>query len=410
MIAETCRTEVTSPIFTAAFAAGMVSLIALGLVACQGPDRAGDEAEHAEGAADESEHAEGILEMTPEKLSELDLETAEAAPRPFAAELATTGQVDFEQARVAHVSPRIPGRVQRVAAELGDRVRSGQTLAVLDSVELGQARAAYAAARVREDLARETYERERTLYEDRISSQREMLEAKAAYQEAASERQSVEETLRLYGVGAGERGPRSPGGSLLPVRSPIAGEVVEKHVTLGELVAPEDNLFTVADLGHVWIWIDVFEGDLAAVHLGDDVEVRVDAFPAQVFAGEVTYLAPQVSAETRAVRARIDVANPEGRLRPGMFARVRLSDPHGGATDALSIPASAVVRRGDEAIVFVPAGPSSFEVREIELGRREGEWVEVLSGLEPGTPVVTTGSFFLKSELAREELGGGHGH
>ena len=373
------------------------------------------EDEHAaEERGDEPGHVEGLVELTPEKRAAIEIATAAARLRPLSPQLETTGEVGYEQDALAHVSPRIPGRVIRVPASLGDEVTEGRTLAVIDSVELGEAKARYLAARSRESVTQEGYERELALYEDRISSQKEMLDAKADFLEAEAQRVSAQETLRLYGISAEQirsLQPGEPGASTLSIRAPISGRVVEKHVTVGELVTPAESLFTIADLGHVWIWIDVFERDLAKVHEGDDVEVGVDAFPDRVFAGEVTYISSEVAPETRTVRARIDVENSDRLLRPGMFAKVRLSDPHAsGGAESLVVPASAVVRSGEEEIVFRPAGEGRFRAQPVETGRREGEWVEVLSGLEPGDEVVTAGSFFLKSELAREELGGGHGH
>ena len=410
-------------------ASALAVLLCAGLPACFagcGGDEPGEGAEHGETAGEHEgeEHEEGIIELSPEKLSAVEIETAPVGRRNLAALLETTGEVGYEEDRIAHVAPRVPGRVQRVPVSLGDEVRRGEVLAVLDSVELGQAKTAFLGARTRENLARTSYERERRLYEDRITSEREMLEARAAYEEAASMRESAQETLRLYGIPASslERlRPGDPGASLLPVHAPIAGRIVEKHATLGELATPEDTLFVIGDLGHVWIWIDVFERDLGQVHLGDDVEVVVEPFPERTFSGEVTYLSPEVSAETRTVRARIDVENPERLLRPGMFATVRLADPHTeGASPSLVVPDGAVVRRGAETLVFVPApsradaegehAGARFEARPVELGRQEGGWVEVLSGLEAGETVVTTGAFFLESELARGELGGGHSH
>lgn len=328
----------------------------------------------------------------------------------------------YQEDRIAHVAARIPGRVQRVAVSLGDEVRRGQVLAVLDSVELGQAKAAYLTARTREELARQSYERERRLFADRITSEREMQTAQAAHLEAVSMRESAQETLRLYGIPAAtlERmTPGDPGASQLPVSAPISGRVVKKHATLGELATPADTLFTIGDLDHVWIWIDVFERDLARVHADDEVEVEVDSFPGRVFSGEVTYLSAEVETETRTVRARIDVENPQRLLRPGMFATVRLIDPHEEAAEAsLLVPEAAVVRRGEKSFVFVPiagrsageGGTARFAARPVTVGRREAGWVEILSGIAAGERVVTKGVFFLESELAREELGGGHGH
>jgi membrane fusion protein, heavy metal efflux system len=374
--------------------------------------RAGGGDEHP--ATHAEPRAAGVVALAPEKLAAAGIRTAAAEVRRLAPQIETTGEVGYEEDRLAHVAPRIAGRVVEVPASLGDRVRRGEPLAVLDSVELGHAKAAFLAARAQEEVAREIHEREAALHAEGITSQRAVLESRGELLEKQAERERTEEALRLYGVGAEEvaaarAGDRSA--SRLLVRAPIAGTVVEKHATLGELAQPEDSLFTIADLGRVWIWIDVFEQQLAGVHLGDGVEVRADAFPERTLAGEITYLAPQVAAETRSVRARIEVDNEDGLLRPGMFAKVRLSDPHvDGGPPAVVVPAAAVQLRAGEPLVFVPLGDGRFEARPVALGRREGGWVEVVSGLEAGEPVVTEGAFFLKSELAREELGGGHAH
>jgi cobalt-zinc-cadmium efflux system membrane fusion protein len=195
------------------------------------------------------------------------------------------------------------------------------------------------------------------------------------------------------------------------VRAPLAGRVVEKHVTIGELVTPEHNLFTVADMKHVWIWIDVYERDLGGVHIDDDVAVTVEAYPGATFGGKVTYVSDKVDPATRTVRARIDVENPERRLRPGMFARVRLSDPHSTSTEpAVAAPADAVLRDGDRFLVFVSLGGDRFERRAVVLGRKTSEFVEILSGVEAGDVIVVSGGFLLKSEASKDEMGAGHEH
>lgn len=392
-----------------------------GGVASESPEGGGQEGQP------EERHDSGVVELSAPKLAAVGVETATVGRRHLAALLQTTGEVGYQEDRIAHVAARVPGRVHRVPVSLGDEVRRGQVLAVLDSVELGQAKARYLAARTREELELRSSERERRLYEDRITSEREMLEAHAAHQEAMSHREAARETLRLYGLSAEAIEGLRPGdteAALLPVRAPIAGRVVDKHATLGELATPETTLFTIADLDHVWIWIDVYERDLARVHRGDDVTVVVDAYSDREFLGQVTYLSPEVASETRTVRARIDAANPERLLRPGMFATVRLVDPHldlvDEGTPPLVMPESAVVRRGDRTLVFVPAGDGDgdgdgggggrFTARPVVLGRAESGWVEVVDGLAGGEEVVTSGSFFLESELARDELGGGHGH
>ena len=369
-------------------------------------------------AQDDQSHDEEVVELSDEKSAAAGIETSAASFQGLPALLSTTGQVDFNQDRVAHVSPRIPGRVHEVRASLGQRVKQGEVLVSLDSIELGRAKADYLRAKARVQLTRENFDREERLFADRISSQQEMLSAKAAFIETEAEMRSAEETLHLYGLTDDEVASvtyENPGRSLVGIRAPLSGKIVEKHVTVGELVTPERNLFSLADLSEVWVWIDVYERDLPQVHLDDGVDVRVDAFREEVFSGTVSYLSDRVDLDTRRVRARIDVANPGERLRPGMFAQVELSDPHAAGSEAASrpalvVPASAIQRDGDVTILFISLGGRRYQRHTVEIGRRTGDLVEVTSGLEAGEEVVSAGAFFLKSELAKEELGEGHGH
>lgn len=393
------------------------------LAACAGPQPEGRhfEAEPSaltHGIEEPEAHEEGIVELTPEAASRIEIRTEPAAERALAAELRTTGEVDFDQTRLAHVSPRISGRVHRVDATLGQDVRAGQKLAEVDSIELGQARAVYLQAKAKEELARTSFERARSLFNDRIASEQAVLEAEAGLREATAEIRTAEETLHLYGLSQEQVDTLTYDdrkASIYPLRAPFAGTVVERHATLGELVTPERNLFTLADLRRVWIWIDVYQRDLGGVHVDDRARARVDAFPEAVFEGRVSYLSARVDTDTRTVRARLDVANPRGRLRPGMFVEVELVDPHardGGEKrrKSLTVPESAVVRDGEHFLVFVAAGERRFARREIEVGRKAGGFVEVTSGLEVGEAVVVEGAFLLKSAASRESLGGGHDH
>jgi RND family efflux transporter MFP subunit len=186
---------------------------------------------------------------------------------------------------------------------------------------------------------------------------------------------------------------------------------VEKHLVAGELVSPDDKVFTVADLSQLWIWIDVYERDIARVHVEDTVEVMTQAYPGRTFEGHVAYVSDRVDPETRAARARIDIPNPEGLLKPGMFAEVVVTDPHGDSgRKALAIPPSAVLRDGERLIAFVKEGEGRYERRELRTGAKTQELVEVLDGVAPGEEVVVEGAFLLKSEVAKEGMGGGHSH
>ncbi len=395
--------------------------------------KAADGDEHADEHADEpggghtdeegeehgdEKHEEGVVRLTPEVQKRIGLKTAPVQQRAFSAELSATGEVDFDRTRLAHVSPRLDGRVLDVRANLGDEVKKGDRLAAIDSIELGKAKAEYMKAKARADVAARAFEREKKLFEEKISPEREMLEARADWQAARSELNATRETLRLYGLGNKEiDGSRfgDPQASVVPLRAPIAGRIVEKDVTQGELVTPEKNLFSVADLSTLWIWTNIFERDLSKVHLGDDVVIETEALPGKTFTGKIGYIEDEVDREARTVRARIDVSNEARLLKPGMFVRVRISDPHAdaGATqeNALVVPAGALVRDGKETYVFVRGADGAFEQREVAVGRKAGSEMEIVSGLKPEDSVVVEGAFFLKSEVKREQLAeGGHSH
>ena len=362
-------------------------------------------------------HDDDDVELSPEMQSWAEIRTARVEARIVAARMTTTGEVGFDQDRLAHVSPRLTGRVHRVHTRLGETVESGQILAEIDSIELGRAKAEYQTARAHHALARQNHARMKELFAEEITSEQTLLTVETALREAAVALEAAEEILRIYGLDGTtiEDLDGDSSSSLYALTAPFAATIIERHVTLGELVTPERNLFTLTDLGWVWIWIDVYQRDIGRVHLGDGARARVDAYPGETFAGTVSYVGAEIDPDTRTVRARLDVGNPGGKLRPGMFVEVELTDPHdteGEISSVLrmAVPAEAVVRDGADEVVFVALGGPRFERRRIETGRRSDAWIEVLDGVEIGEEVVTEGTFFLKSELARGKLGGGHGH
>ena len=365
-----------------------------------------------------TDDAEEVVTLSRESASLLKIRTAPVLLRDLPPLIHTTGEVAFDQDRVAHVSPRLPGRVSRVYAKLGDTVKAGQTLAVLDSIELGQLKATYLQARAQRALAKNTLLREEQLLKEYISSAREAWRARAVHQKAMADYRAARQRLRLVGLSKGAiegLNYDKMAAALVAVRSPIAGRITQKHVTLGELVRPSTNLFTVADLSSVWVWVDVYERDLAHVHLNDKVALRVDAYPRRSFVGDVGYIGDELDRKSRAVRARLDVPNEDRSLKPGMFARVRISDPHdaGGSRarrKALVVPATAVARGPGGQLVFVKLGVRRFRRQRVVLGAAAAADVEVLEGLKGGENVVSEGAFILKSELEKTSMRHGHSH
>lgn len=392
-------------------------LAALLAAGCKGDVAQEEQADprHAEvvenGEHGEDEHVEeGVVELTPQAIARIGLATSPVTRQSLTGRRTTTGTLGFDEERLAHVAPRVGGRLVEVPAVLGATVSAGEVLAVVDSTELGETKASFLRAHARHEVERRRFERERSLRADRISSEQEVLEAEAKAREAAADLAARREALRLLGL-SDEAIDRlswdDPESARVPIRAPFAARVVSRDATIGELVSPEDTLFTLADLSEVWLWIDLYERDLAHVEVGDRVEVRLDAWPEESFRGELAYVADEIDPASRVVRARVDLPNRKRRFKPGMFARVALAT--GEAPSAvLTAPRTAVQRDGSESIVFVRTGPGRFERREVAIGRTTDDLVEILGGLAAGDEVVSDGAFLLRSQASADELGGHH--
>ncbi|CAN5312752.1 efflux RND transporter periplasmic adaptor subunit [soil metagenome] len=317
--------------------------------------------------------------------------------------LPVTGTITYDANLVSHVGARAEGRIVRLNTDIGDRVRSGQVLALLESPEVGSLRAEEHEAEALLRIARENYQREQRLEEQGISSRKELLDAEAELRRAEAALRSAEERLRVLGAGHGS-------GGQFAVTAPFAGVVVARDAGRGEVVSPADSLFTVANLDRMWIELDVFERDLARIGRGQAVEVTTAAYPGRTFPGRIVYVGDVLDPATRTVRARVEIPNEDRALKPGMFATARIQVGGGGAPTVV-LPRDAIQELEGRKVVFVPGDrPGEFRAVPVELGETvDGGRVVVRSGLEPGTRVVTAGAFALRSELAKGEIGE-HGH
>jgi cobalt-zinc-cadmium efflux system membrane fusion protein len=351
------------------------------------------------------------VNLPAEALRTTPISTAPVEQRELTDEIRATAVIKPNENRLAHVSPPIPGRAIAVQAVLGDRVEPGQVLALLDSLELGEKKSAFLQARTNLEVARRNYEREAGLFKQRISSEKDYLESKGEFERSEAAYRAAREALRLVGIADADIERISWGGtgsalSQFPIRSPFRGTVIEQHVVVGELVRPEEKVYAIADLETLWILLDIYEKDLAQVAIGKDVEVRVDAYPDARFHGKIAYLSDVLDESTRTARARVEVDNSDGRLRPGMFATAIVTLPGSTARPVVVVPEAAVQRVRGQPTAFVEEQPGSYLVRSLTLGRQTGDLVEVQAGLQPGERVVTDGGFTLKSLLLKDELAG----
>lgn len=383
--------------------------LALALGVAVGCGKKGGEGteEHAGEKAEEG-HQKGLIELTPEQVASSGIQSGRVERRTQAGLLEASAQIEAPPERQAKVGSRIEGRITNIRVNMGDRVKAGQTLAVVDSPEVGRAKADFLAALARSNVAQGTLEREKALFEKKISSEREWREAEAEAIRARADKEAAENRLHALGVTDSDLEHLRVAGhydSTVAIPAPISGLVVGRALTLGQMVAPADTLFTVMDLGEVWILLDVYERNLSEVKTGQAARVRVSAYPGQEFQGRVTNVGAVFEAKSRATKARIVLANPQGALRPGMFATVTLEGTTGEERTLVVAPSTAVQRAGEDNYVFIPRGKHEFESRRIKVGRVLGEWTEILEGVSDGEEVVTAGSFFLKSEMKKGELG-----
>jgi membrane fusion protein, heavy metal efflux system len=305
-----------------------------------------------------------------------------------------TGTVTFDPERVAAVGARISGRVRRILKFPGDPVKAGDTLAEIESADLGQAQSAVLASRAHAEAANANEKRETQLAEARVSSQRDAELARATAASARAELHAAEQRVRaLGGNSGGEIG-------VLTVTTPIPGKIVESHVSRGQSVEPSATLFRVADLARVWIELAVFERELGHITAGDAVEISPQTNLTVVLHGKVAHVGETIDLETRSGDVRVVVENVDGSLRPGQSVLAKI---HTKTTPSavLLLTRDAITSVDGKPTVFVEHDATSVEPRAVTTGARDGTRVEITSGLAPGEKVATSGVFALKSEIFR---------
>jgi membrane fusion protein, heavy metal efflux system len=366
--------------------------------------------EHVEETGSHGSHKEpDTVRIGEEARKGAGVEVQQIVRKSMNSTLSATGVIELNADRLSRISPRTAGRVGRILVSQGARVQAGQALAYFDSAELGSVWADLVKAKGRVGLNQKALLREETLFEKRVSPEKDVLKAAQDLAEAQADLRLARERLRLLGVDVDRLEKlTSEDHPLIPLISPISGAVIEKNVSQGEVVGPEKVLFTVADLSTVWLLIDLYEKDLADVRSGTAVQVIVTALPERSFRGRISYMGDVVDEKTRTVKARVSVENGGGLLKPGMFATVTIDSARGSTESVIAVPDEALFFDGMEQCVFIQAKPDTFVRRSVRKGRTFGRMVELTEGVREGEAVVVKGVFPLKAELKKELLGDEH--
>lgn len=392
----------------AALAVGLVALLgaAVGVTLAVGgekhahgdpPGAAGAGDEHGDAHGDEH-GAEGRVTLSPAAMEKAGVETRTAGPGEVAVTLSLPGELAVNADAVAHVSPRVAGAVREVRKGLGDVVKKGDVLATMDSRELADLQQAFSASKARLDLAKLSFERQQKLYDEKISAEKDYLAAKQALAEAEIDHRSAARKLQAAGAGGG-------GGGYALV-APLDGTIIEKHVTVGEVVKDDTQAFVIADLSTLWVDVTVYARDLAKVRAGQRVTLRAEGIEESA-TGTIDYVGHVVGEATRSATARVVLPSPGPAWRPGLLVTAVVEVEQVDAP--VVVVEDALQTFEGERVVFVKEG-DAFEARPVTIGRAGtadagARVVEITRGVSPGDVYVAKNSFLFKAELGKSEAG-----
>lgn len=352
-----------------------------------------------EGGKEEDHGEEGILKMDAQQIQTAGITVAKAAPASMGSVVQLPGEVRFNEDLTAHIVPRTPGVAESVSADLGQSVKKGQVLAVISSPALADMRSASLAAQKRLGLAQITFQREKKLWEDKISAEQDYLQAQTALREAEIEAQSAKSKLSALGAGDSD-------GALnrYVLRAPFNGVVVEKHIAQGEAVKEDANVFLLSDLSSVWVEIVVTPKDLETVRVGETVRITSAANDTSA-TGKVSYVGNLLGEQTRTAKARVVITNPKLAWRPGLF--VNAAVVRGEKNVPVSVAADAVQTVEGKTVVFVKVD-KGFKMQPVKTGDNDGKLVEIVDGLSAGAVYAATSSYVLKAEQGKGSAGHDH--
>ncbi|HEY6044384.1 MAG TPA: efflux RND transporter periplasmic adaptor subunit, partial [Nitrosospira sp.] len=306
------------------------------------------------------------------------------------------GEIIYNEHTVVLVVPRLPGIVTAVYRHHGQEVKKGEVLAEIESQMLADLRSQYLVAQRRLGLARTTFEREKRLWEEKITAKQDYLTAQELLNEAEIAVDLATTKLRSLGVRPESRSFRD-NLARYEIQAPISGLITAKAIAQGQTLKEDDNIYTIADVSTIWAAITVYPKDLAVVKVGQKATIKATAFDVKGV-GDITYITTLIGGQTRTATARVELENKDGRWRPGMFVNAELAAEEIPVVVAVS--ADAIQTLGDWTVVFGRYG-EYFEARPLELGRSDGKMIEVQKGFHAGEQYATGNTFAIKAELGK---------
>ena len=363
-----------------------------------------EEAEHRAWGPDD------VVDLSKEEEGAIEIETIKASLKPIRAHLAAMGKVLAHQYRKAIVSYAFPARVAQIHVRTGDWVNSGKKLVTLQSEEVGNAKSEFYKAKADHELAKVNFEREKSLFDRGVGAKKNFFTSEAGLKVAEANLDAAEKKLHVLGFSEEQVKTISENHQINPIITlfaPIFGKVIENKAVLGALIDQETEILTIMDPTLLWIDAEIYEKDIAKIRIGQEVEASVPAYPEEKFKGKITYISDVLKEETRTITVRTEIENKSYKLKPGMFADIKIF--FNQQSKVLVLPKEAILDDKDEKIVFIKK-EGKYMPLVVIIGAQEKGHVEIIRGIKEGDEVVTKGNFQLKSKLYDEILKKAHVH
>ena len=334
-----------------------------------------------------------LFTIPPDQMAHVQVVTI--APTTMKRTLRLTGSVAYNAFNTTPVITQVGGPVSRILVVPGEHVKAGQAMLEVSSPDYSQLLNAYLKAADSFRLSEKNYTRAQDLFQHHAIAERDLEQAESDKNQAQADLNAAEQGLKILGIKDPSGLAKAPSSAQVPVLAPIGGEVVERLVSPGQVVqAGQTQAFTISDLSTVWVLANVYQGDLAFVHGGDEVVVQTDAYP-NSFHGKISFVSPALDPTTRTLQARVVVDNPGEKLKRDMYCTVTVTA--GSIANVVAVPNASVLRDdNNQPFVYVARGANQFGRRDVELGESQNGQTQILKGISPGERVVGDGSLFLQ--------------
>ena len=349
----------------------------------------------------------GSVRLSGLDIHDIGLKAQKVLPKSFSGYRSIPAKITVNQDYEAHVGSLVPGKVQKVLVNTGDYVKAGQTVMIIEGLEIGEIKADYYKSKAAMDYAENNYKRQKELLDENIGSKKSFLEAQSEYEKSKAEFKAADEKIHSVGFSDEELSAmmttQDHVAGTLPVKSPISGMVVERNVVVGQTVDVSSTALKIMNTRSVWIDGQIYEKDASNYLTKTTVQFKTPSYPQECFSGRMMYIGQVIDEKTRTILIRCEFDNPDYKLKPQMFGELIV--PTARNNTALVVPAEAIVKIDQKDYVFVQTADTLFEQRPVVRGITEGNEVEITDGLKEGDWVVVKGAFYLKSEMMKSEFG-----